>query len=538
MPRITLLHGRTTRHAGARRAFRSLLAAALVVPLAGCTLVVDTSQREPCSTHAECTARYGEPSACVESSCVKLLTEECTQVLPEGVLKEENTILFGFMGALTGDFASYGTPTKEGAELAFDEIQANSNGIPGAAGERQRHVGMLVCDEGTDPKKVARHLAEDVKVPAIIGPSFSGVTLDVLDVTVPDQTLVISATATSPALTNVADNGLFWRTCPSDVVQTELMKYLLVELTGDLKNAGSIPEQREPKVAILYKDDSAGRGLQLGATTMPDRSQAAPPVVSGYQDKYPNPDNLDSVDWSSHADGVVSYGPDVIMALGTSEFAQYLMPRIEAKWSLDAKPWYMLPEGDRVGQLTDFVGQNPQFQLEQRIIGTAPGARQSKLYNNFKDRFKGQFSQRPPGNLAEFAYDAAYLLVYAVGISQRPYPTGPELADALTHVSCPAAIAPTPVGPGGFLDNFKQASMDGACIDFEGASGPLDFNNATGEAVGDIAMWCLQNQGNGPSYDPPLKSYYSAAEDRIVWKNDTPIDFTQRDWCNANSESM
>jgi len=143
MPRIAMLHGRTTGHAGARRAFRSLLAAGLLVPLAGCTLVVDTSKREPCSTHAECTARYGEPSACVESSCVKLLTEECTQVLPAGVLEEENTILFGFMGALTGDFSSYGTPPKEGAELAFDEIQANSNGIPGVGGPTL--VGVYVA---------------------------------------------------------------------------------------------------------------------------------------------------------------------------------------------------------------------------------------------------------------------------------------------------------------------------------------------------------------------------------------------------------
>lgn len=526
-----------TRYFAAWCAFRSLLAAGLVVPLAGCTLVVDTSKREPCASHAECTERYGEPSACVESSCVKLLTEECTQVLPEGILEKDNTILFGFMGALTGDFASYGTPPKEGAELAFDEIQANSNGIPGVDDQGQRHVGMLVCDEGADPKKVARHLAEDVKVPAIIGPSFSGVTLDVLDVTVPDQTLVISATATSPALTDVDDNGLFWRTCPSDVVQTELMKYLLVELTGQLKGAGTIPDTRDPKIAILYKDDSAGRGLQLGATTMPDPSQAAPPVVSGHQDKYPNPDNLDSVDWSTHADGVVSYGPDVIMALGTSEFAQYLMPRIEAKWNSNLpQPWYMLPEGDRVEQLTDFVGQNPQFRLEQRIIGTAPGARQSRLYNNFSDRFKGQFNQRPPGNLAEFAYDAAYLLVYAIAISQQRFPTGPQLAEALTHVYCPGG-SPTQVGPGGLSENFKQASIDG-CIDFDGASGPLDFNPVTGEAISDIAMWCLQNHGNGPSYDPPLASYYSAADDRIVWKNDKPIDFTQPDWCNANSESM
>jgi len=526
--------GPVARKLGWARGAALLALLATSYPVLGCDVIVDTSKRAPCATHAECTQRFGEPSACIESTCVKLLSEECSEVLPAGVLEKDNVILFGFMGALKGDFASYGTPTKEGAQLAFEEVESSLNGIPGVGNQGQRHVGMLVCDHGADPKKVARHLTEDVKVPAIIGPSFSGVTLQVLDVTVPAKTLLISASATSPALTDVADDGLFWRTCPSDVVQAELLKFLLVDVGDSLRTSGTVPMNGDPQVALLYKDDSAGRGLQLAATTMQDGPGAAPAVMNAYQDKYPNPET-DTVDWTPHVNGAVDDQPNVILALGTSEFVQDLMPPIEAKWNASLpRPWYLLPEGDRVVELTKYVTSMPSLNLASRVIGTAPGARKSPLYTQFAGRFSGTFDHRQPGNLAEFAYDAAYLLLYATAISGQPNPTGPELADALTHVHC--GTKTVEAGPSTEFNNFFELAMGSKCIDFEGASGPLDFNTDTGEAVSDIAMWCLRTQGEGFTFDPPLDSYYSASEQRIVWKNDKPLDFTVPNWCNLEGK--
>jgi hypothetical protein len=43
---------------------------------------------------------------------------------------------------------------------------------------------------------VARHLIEEVRVPAIIGPAFSGVTLDgAAEVAIPEGALLLSASA-------------------------------------------------------------------------------------------------------------------------------------------------------------------------------------------------------------------------------------------------------------------------------------------------------------------------------------------------------
>jgi branched-chain amino acid transport system substrate-binding protein len=531
---FTTSRASVTRYFAAWPTFRSLLAAGLVVPLAGCTLVVDTSKREPCTSHAECTSRYGEPSMCVESSCVKLLSQECSEVVPEGLLEHDDVILYGFMGVLRGASADYGTAAKEGAELAFDEIETQTGGIPGAEGEpRQRHVGMLVCDHGSNPKEVARHLVEDVKVPAIIGPSFSGVALKVLEVTVPSQTLLFSPQATSPALTDYDDNGLFWRTCPSDAVQMEHMKFLLADLVDSLRAGGVLEGNADPKISMYIKGDSAGTGLESAATRMQTWANAAPPIVGARENPYPDTSTVppETVDWSPFIKDATDYKPDIIMALGTSEFLQFLMPRIEESWNPnDRRPFYLLPEGNRDPQL--IVNANAESDLFTRVVGTAPGPRKSRLYNEFADHFGGQFDHRQPGNLAEFAYDAAYLLLYATAISGKAHPSGPDLADALTHVSC--EDNPVQVGRTGFAGYFALAQST-KCIDFEGASGPLDFD-AHGEALSDIATWCLRQGNSGFSYDPPLDTYYSASEYRVIWKNDKPIDFAQPDWCDNEGQ--
>ncbi len=201
------------------------VAAVLCAPqLASCNLVVDTSteqcesdadcstkgsefagtvcseqrvcERLVCSSSAECTARLGVPAVCRpgDNSCAALLTEDCTEIFPEDALGEGETIVLGFMGPLRDQFASVGNPLKQGAELALNEIETRTNGLPAAGGSQQRHLVMLGCHDIDDPERVARHLVDEVQVPAILGPAFSGITVQVTtDVTVPSKVMTISA---------------------------------------------------------------------------------------------------------------------------------------------------------------------------------------------------------------------------------------------------------------------------------------------------------------------------------------------------------
>ena len=498
-------------------------------------MIVNTDEREPCTSSKECTTRFGEPSACVNAECTKLLTPECTEVLPANAMTQDNVMLVGFLGALAGDFASYGTPTKEGAELALNEIELAGNGLsaPTNSNTGQRHLAMLVCDHAEDPSRVARHLVENAKVPVIIGDSFSSATLKMFDeVARPAGVLVLSPSATSPALTAHGDDGLLWRTSPSDVVQAETLKFLVADVESVLHQQGVLAEGQRAKIAMPTKSDSAGLGLAAAAIAPPESDTGAPAVDPGLPDQYPNPDNPETgtVDWQIHIDKIVKYAPHIILAMGTGEFVSSMMKGIEDKWTSPRRPWYLLPEGDRVTELSALVANNPDYALNERVLGTAPGARRSTLYGGFANRFSAAFDNRDPGNLAEFGYDAAYLVAYAIAIANKTAPTGRELANAMRNVSCDKPEKKVPAGPSGFSRYFTAAENDG-CIDFEGASGPLNFDPDTGEALSDIGMWCVRRNSSGSyGFEPPLQSFYSV-KDRAIDEGTPPLDLSQPGWC-------
>jgi branched-chain amino acid transport system substrate-binding protein len=511
---------------------RELLAAS------GCSVIVDTADREACTSSKECTTRFGEPSACVNTQCQKLLTPECKEVWPTNAMSQDNVMLVGFMGALAGDFASYGTPTKEGAELALNEIEVLGNGLsaPTNSNTGQRHLAMLICDHAENPSRVARHLVEDAGVPVIIGDSFSSATLQMFDeVARPAGVLVLSPSATSPALTAHDDDGLLWRTSPSDVVQAETLKFLVANVESVLQQEGVVAAEQRAKIAMPTKSDSAGLGLAAAATAVNmDSATPAPAVDPGLPDQYPNPDSPETgtVDWPSHIEKILRYSPNIILAMGTGEFVSSMMQGIEDGWKPSLpRPWYLLPEGDRVTELSALVAKNPGYGLTERILGTAPGARRSPLYSGFEKSFRGAFDNHDPGNLAEFGYDAAYLVAYAIAIANQVSPTGRELASAMRNVSCKEKdTTKVPAGSKGFSGYFTTAEIEG-CIDFEGASGPLDFNPDTGEALSDIGMWCVRrNSGGTYGFEPPLQSYYSVEQGGIV-DSTPPLDLSQPGWC-------
>jgi len=519
--------------AAARRASWLLAFAASLLAASGCSVIVNTDPRDACTSSKECTARFGEPSACVNAQCTKLLTPECTEVWPANAMSQDNVMLIGFMGALAGEFASYGTPTKEGAELALQEIEVLGNGLSAPTNSSgQRHLAMLVCDHASDPSRVARHLVESAHVPVIIGDSFSSATLTMFDqVARPAGVLVLSPSATSPALTAHDDAGLLWRTSPSDVVQAEALKFLVVDVQDALRKTGVLKEDQRATIAMPTKSDSAGLGLARAATAVnTEVPNPAPAVNPDVPDEYADP-GKETVNWDDHIQNILRRPPNIILAMGTGEFVSSMMKGIEDGWNPSLpRPWYLLPEGDRVTELSDLVAKSPDYRLNERILGTAPGARRSDLYSSFERSFRGAFGNRDPGNLAEFGYDAAYLVAYAIAIANRASPTGQELAAAMRNVSCKGKTT-VPAGSTGFSGYFKTAEIDG-CIDFEGASGPLDFNPDTGEALSDIGMWCLRRNGSTFGFEPPLQSFYSVKASGIKTDdNALPLDLSQPGWC-------
>src|SRR5439155_5036571 len=161
-----------------------------------------------CAHHADCAAKLGDHNICRPSDhvCVSLLSQDCVKVFGDD--KDDNAAIFGMMLNLGGR----GPDTQATFELAFSDFTAQFGGVP--TGSKVRPLGLVECDQRVDPIRTAKYLAETIQVPAILGPSSSGVVLNVAQqVTIPAGVLIMPPGASSALITALpGKHGLIMRT--------------------------------------------------------------------------------------------------------------------------------------------------------------------------------------------------------------------------------------------------------------------------------------------------------------------------------------
>ena len=119
-------------------------------------------------------------------------------------------IILGF----TGPIESLTPGMAASAELALAEV----NAAGGVAGNMLMPVRAdSTCIDSAAATAAATRLIDSDNVVAIMGADCSGVTTAIAsNVAVPKGVVMISPSATSPALSTIEDNDLFFRTSPSD----------------------------------------------------------------------------------------------------------------------------------------------------------------------------------------------------------------------------------------------------------------------------------------------------------------------------------
>ena len=126
-------------------------------------------------------------------------------------------IILGF----TGPIETLTPGMSAGAELAFNEAADSGKLLNGQS------INIIKVDSTCVDSAAATSAAESLisqGVTAIMGADCSGVTGAVLsNVAVPNGVPMISPSATSPGLTTAPDNGLFFRTAPSDARGGEVL---------------------------------------------------------------------------------------------------------------------------------------------------------------------------------------------------------------------------------------------------------------------------------------------------------------------------
>lgn len=176
----------------------------------------------------------------------KLLMATTAATLLAGAVSADE-IKVGIMLGFTGPAESLAEDMAQGAEAALKEISDSGKFLDGTTIATIR--GDSTCVDAAVATSVAERMITADGVSAIIGALCSGATGAALqNVSVPNGMVQFSPSATSPALTTVEDNGLFFRASPSDARQGQIMAELLLE-------------EGVKSVAVTYTNNDYGKGL-------------------------------------------------------------------------------------------------------------------------------------------------------------------------------------------------------------------------------------------------------------------------------------
>ena len=139
-------------------------------------------------------------------------------IAASGMAHAENAKI-AFLGGFTGPLESLTPPIYAGAKLAVDQINAQGGSI-------ELLKGDSTCADATAASNVADRMVNSEKVIGIVGPMCSGATIAAANnAAIPGGVPLISPSATSPALTDLNDNDLVYRTAPSDAYQGEMNRH-------------------------------------------------------------------------------------------------------------------------------------------------------------------------------------------------------------------------------------------------------------------------------------------------------------------------
>ena len=156
-------------------------------------------------------------------------------------------IKMGIILGFTGPIESLTPDMGNSAELAFKEA-SDSGQLLG--GQKVKVVRAdSTCIDAAAATAAAERLITSDKVVGIMGADCSGVTTAIANnVAIPNGVTMVSPSATSPALSTIADNGYFFRTAPSDARQGQVLAQITMERGFN-------------DVAVTFINNDYGKGL-------------------------------------------------------------------------------------------------------------------------------------------------------------------------------------------------------------------------------------------------------------------------------------
>ncbi|ABN76678.1 ABC transporter substrate-binding protein [Cereibacter sphaeroides] len=312
----------------------------------------------------------------------KLLLAGTATLALTGAASAEDVKL-GIILGFTGPLESITPNMASGAELAVNEVNEAGTLLEGSKVTVVR--ADSTCVDAAAATAAAERLVTSDKVQGIMGADCSGVTGAVLqNVARPNGVVMISPSATSPALSEAEDDGLFFRTAPSDARQGEVIAEILKE-----RDIGS--------VAITYTNNDYGKGLADSIQQAFEKAGGKVTISAAHEDG--------KADYSAEVAALAAAGGDMLVVAGYVD--QGGKGVIQAALDTGAFETFFLPDGMYGDALVEAIGSPLDGSF-----GTVPGT-DSEGATKILDMAKEAGFDGTSSYVGE-SYDAASLILLAM----------------------------------------------------------------------------------------------------------------------------
>lgn len=364
------------------------------------------------------------------------------------------TMTLGTLLPQTGNLAFLGPPEEAGVGFGASEVNAyaESTGLT---------IEVEYGDSGnTDNKayetEAPRILAFDPT--AIIGAASSGTSLQFIDQVTGAGVIQFSPANTSDAFTVYDDNGLYFRTAPSDVLQGEVL--------GNL-----IAEDGHQTLGLIVLNDSYGTGLAKYVTEAFEAAGGEVVAAPTY--------NTGDTVFDTQISEVLAADPDAI-ALITFEEVKTILPSLFGQFP--SENLYFVD-----GNLSNFGDQFPAGSLTG-AKGTLPGLTIDSI-GEFTDALDAWVAEDGGEPLTEYSYAAesydAVILLALASLAAGGATEGVDVAAKLQEVSGGS-------GDGEKCTTYAECAdiiLSGGVADYDGISGPITFDEVGDPTEASIGIY-------------------------------------------------
>ncbi len=355
-----------------------------------------------------------------------------------------------FLGGFTGPLESLTPPIYAGAKLAIDQVNAQGGSI-------ELLKGDSTCADATAASNVADRMVNSENVVAMVGPMCSGATIAAANnAAIPGGMPMISPSATSPALTELEDNDLVFRTAPSDAYQGVMMAKMLKSKGIDA-------------VAISYVNNDYGKGF---AEALAGAYQAIGGTVTA------NEAHEDGkADYRAEVGSLASSGAETLVVLAYADGSGQTIIRQAMESGDFAK--FVGGDGMVGDKLINALGGDID------MIATKPGSPDLAGRAPFVEAAKAA-GMDPDAVFSAQAYDAAFILALAI-----------EKAGSADRAAVAKEVRGVAGAPGEIIlpGEFAKAAAAikaGKDVNYQGASGDHEFDSA-GDVPGVIVEMAVKD---------------------------------------------